>query len=88
MTSSDTLTDLYTARDKAAADYAAMALWHRRPVEHQGDTGPRARRLRAEWMEQAAQRWLELSAEIERAQAEVHRISRETQLSGHTVGPR
>lgn len=68
MTSHD-LAALYTQRDAVAAEYAAMALWHRRPVEHQGDTGPRARRLRAEWMEQAAQRWLELSAEIERVGA-------------------
>ncbi len=69
------LASLYIERDAAAAEYAAMALWYRQPVEHQGDVGPRARRLRAERMEQMAQRWLGLSAEIERLTAAEHLLT-------------
>lgn len=63
-------------RDKAGADYVAMALWRRKPVDEQGDTSDHAFRIRAEKMEAAALRWLEyesLADRMTRVEFEIRR---------------
>jgi hypothetical protein len=53
-------------RDAAGAEYAAMALWDRKPVDEQGSMTASARRLRAAKKDAAAQRWLELESRADR----------------------
>jgi len=71
-------TAVLAERDKVGAEYAAMALWPRKPVDAQGDTRDRARRIRTERMEAAALKWLDLEDRADRmAHAEFSRSQHE-----------